>query len=190
MTIDPRLRPLEAPFPPEVAAELNEMMPPGVPPIALFRTIAHNPRILRKLRAANLLDRGLLTLRERELVILRTTARCRSNYEWGVHVAVFTPKTKLTPAQVRATAEAVATADCFCSREQLLLAATDELTDAKTWSAALYERLSREFSPDELIELIALVGTYHTISFFTNAFAIASEPNAPELPSPLRPRSQ
>jgi alkylhydroperoxidase family enzyme len=178
-----RIPPLEAPFPPEVAEELSQMMPPGMPPIALFRTIAHNPRVLRKLRGSNLLDRGTLSLRQRELVILRTTARCRSSYEWGVHVAAFTHKTKLTPEQIDATAAADSDAACWEPRERLLLALVDELHETHTCSSASFDRLRASFSVEQLIELVALVGLYHTVSFFTNAFAIEAEPNAPRLPN-------
>jgi alkylhydroperoxidase family enzyme len=71
------------------------MMPPGMAPLRLFRTIAHNPRVLEKIRASNLLDRGSLDRRDREIVILRTTARCGCEYEWGVHVAFFSAKVGL-----------------------------------------------------------------------------------------------
>ena len=41
----------------------------------LFRTIARSPRAWEKFSAGGLLDRGPLTLREREIVIDRTCAR-------------------------------------------------------------------------------------------------------------------
>jgi hypothetical protein len=61
-------------------------MPEGVPPLLLFRTLAVNERVFHRVMAGGLLDRGSLTLRERELVIDRTCFRCGSEYEWGVHV--------------------------------------------------------------------------------------------------------
>ena len=64
-------------------------MPPAVPPLMLFTTLARDPRLFGKFFAAGLLDRGHLTLRQREIVIDRTTALCGSEYEWGVHVALF-----------------------------------------------------------------------------------------------------
>ncbi len=38
----PRIAPVSPPYEPDVAAQLERMMPPGVPPIALFRTFARN----------------------------------------------------------------------------------------------------------------------------------------------------
>lgn len=65
-------------------------MPPDVPPLALFRTVARNGRVFGRLMAGGLLDKGSLFLREREILIDRTSALCGAEYEWGVHVAFFT----------------------------------------------------------------------------------------------------
>ena len=46
----PRVQPLEEPYDPEVAETLRRMMPPGVEPLKLFRTVAHNPAILERFR--------------------------------------------------------------------------------------------------------------------------------------------
>ena len=92
-----RIAALEPPFSPEVAEALERIMPKGVPPLALFRTLAVNERVFHRLMAGNLLDRGSISLRERELVIDRTCARCGSEYEWGVHVAFFAERVHLTP---------------------------------------------------------------------------------------------
>lgn len=40
--VTPRIGGLEAPHEPAVAAQLRKMMPPDVPPIALFRTVVRN----------------------------------------------------------------------------------------------------------------------------------------------------
>ena len=99
----PRLQPLAPPYATEVADELTRMMPPGLPPIALFRTVAHNPRVLSRWRGGSLLDRGTVSLRQRELLILRTTALLGAEYEWGVHVAFFAGKAGFTAGELAAT---------------------------------------------------------------------------------------
>lgn len=83
----PRIEPLDSPFEPSVAEAFSRFLPPGMAPLKLFRTQAHNPRVLQRMFAGNLLDAGSVSARVRELVILRTCARCGSEYEWGVHVA-------------------------------------------------------------------------------------------------------
>ena len=77
----PRIAPLEPPYPEPVQAALDRIKPKGVPPLALFRTLARNERVFLRLMAGGLLDRGSISLREREIVIDRTCARCGSEYE-------------------------------------------------------------------------------------------------------------
>src|SRR3546814_9785408 len=72
-----RLEPLSPPFDP-AAAEVLAQMPAD---LALFRTVAHNPRVLSRWRGGGLLDKGSVSLRQREIVILRTTARLGAEYE-------------------------------------------------------------------------------------------------------------
>src|SRR3712207_7844615 len=45
-----------------------------------------------------------LSMRDRELVIDRTTARCGCDYEWGVHVASYGERVGLTSEQVHSVA--------------------------------------------------------------------------------------
>jgi alkylhydroperoxidase/carboxymuconolactone decarboxylase family protein YurZ len=87
----PRIAPTDPPYPAEVQAEFDKLMR-GAPPLALFRTVARNPRVLQRMMAGSLLDRGSISLRSRELMILRVCARCGAEYEWGVHVATFLPR--------------------------------------------------------------------------------------------------
>ena len=56
--MSPFLKPCEPPYSPAVSDDLAGLMPNGEPPIALFRVLAHNPRVLSRFRAGRLLDRG------------------------------------------------------------------------------------------------------------------------------------
>src|SRR5688572_3903710 len=98
-----RIAALEPPFTAPVAEALERIMPTGVPPLALFRTLAVNERVFLRVMAGGLLDRGSISLRERELVIDRTCARCGSEYEWGVHVAFFAERARLSSEEVAST---------------------------------------------------------------------------------------
>ena len=100
----PRVEPLTPPFAADVQAVFDKIMPPGVPPLTLFTTLARVPRIYDRFRAGSLLDRGPVSLRHREIVIDRSCARCGCAYEWGVHIAFFADRAGLEPKQVRATA--------------------------------------------------------------------------------------
>ena len=82
-----RISPLEPPYAPDIKEQFDRIMR-GAPPLVLFRVMAGHARAWEKFRAGGLLDRGPLRLREREIVIDRTCALNRCEYEWGVHVTI------------------------------------------------------------------------------------------------------
>ncbi len=172
-----RLAPLTQPYPPEAAAELAQMPAD----IGLFRTVAHNPRVLSRWRGGGLLDKGSITLRQREILILRTTAKLKAEYEWGVHVGFFAAKAKFSTAEIHATVHGGASA--WNAEEAVLIDITDALTDTGTVDDGLWQKASEYYKPDQLIEIIALVGFYHLVSFTVNATGVALEPDAPRFPS-------
>ncbi len=98
-----RIAPMNPPYSDPVQQAFQAVMPAGMPPLNLFRTLAHNERVLSRLVSGSLLDRGSISLANRELVILRTCARCGAEYEWGVHVAGFATQAGLSTSQIAAT---------------------------------------------------------------------------------------
>lgn len=181
-----RILPEVSPYSAAVAEDFAAIMPPGREPIALFRTLAKNPRLLRKLRLGNLLDRGSLSLRQRELVILRTSALCGAEYEWGVHVAFFNAKVGFDAEQLYATRWLAADAPCWQPEDVLLVHLCDELHGSARVSDELWGALSAHFSEEQLLELLTLAGFYHSIAFVLNACRIALEPDAPRFPPQRR----
>jgi alkylhydroperoxidase family enzyme len=179
----PRIAPALPPFPPEIQATLERLMPPGMPPLVLFTTLARSPRAFARFMAGGLLDKGPLGLRERELMIDRSCARCGSEYEWGVHVALFAERAGLTRAQVEATVAADPGAGGWSARDVLVLELADALHDAATIGDALWRRLAAEFSDEQILELILLAGFYHTVAYLTNGLRLPLEALAPRFPA-------
>lgn len=171
----PRIAPKEPPYDAEVDQAFNRIMPPGMPPLKLFRTQAHNKRVLLRMFASNLLDKGTVSLRERELVILRTCARCGSEYEWGVHVTLFAAKAELNKEDIAATLSDEPELTALSASEILLLKAVDELHDCSSITDALWAKLKQHFSQEQILEIISLTGSYHTVSFITNAAKVELE---------------
>jgi alkylhydroperoxidase family enzyme len=178
-----RVEPVPPPYPPELQKVFDAIMPPGVPPLALFTTLARVPRIWDRFRGGSLLDRGPVSLRHREIVINRTCARCGCAYEWGVHVAFFAQRVALTPEQVRATVHGDAGDSAWSDEEGLLVRMVDELHDSANISEEVWDALAATFSVEQILELIALVGFYHTVSFLANGLRLPSEPHAVPFPS-------
>ena len=173
-----RIAPETPPYSEEIENAFTRVMPPGVPPLILFTTLARNPRVFQRVMAGGLLDKGSISLRERELVIDRTTARCGSEYEWGVHIAFFAERVQLTPAEISAIVNGTPDDPVWKPRERLILDLVDSLHDTGFVGDALWAALTKEFSDEQLIELVVLTGFYHTISFVTNALALPLEENA------------
>jgi alkylhydroperoxidase family enzyme len=180
--VAPRIEPVSEPYTPDVAARLAALMPPGEPPIRLFRTFVRNLPMAAGLNAWGsyyLSRRFSLSLRERELVIDRTTARCGCEYEWGVHIAFYAARVDLTPEQIRSLAHGTAADPCWEPRDALVLAAVDALHDTSTIDDELWNRLSASFTEAQLLDLLMLSGWYHAISFAANAAQVEPEDWAP-----------
>jgi alkylhydroperoxidase family enzyme len=178
----PRITPQEPPYPETVRTLIDRLTPPGAAPLALFRVLARDERLFTRFANAGLLDRGHLTVRERELVILRTTANNDSEYEWGVHVVAFARKAGFDAAQLHATRHADAEAACWTPRERLLIAFVDALRTSSSLDDDLYDALRAEFGEEALLELLLLHGFYRTVSTLTGVLQLPLEPWAARFP--------
>lgn len=180
---EPRIAPLTPPYPTEAQAAFDRIMPPGMAPLVLFRTLAACPRIWEKFRAGSLLDKGPVPLRLREIVIDRVCARCGNEYEWGVHIAFFAERVGLTTEQQRATVREGADAACWSAAERAAIRLVDELHDTAAISDALWTALRDHFSDEQILELIALCGFYRTVSYFCTGLRLPNEPYAATFPA-------
>lgn len=179
----PRIAPVDPPYDAETGRQLELMMPAGVPPIGLFRTFAKNLPMTQAMTTwggYELSKAMSLTLRDREIVIDRTCARCSCEYEWGVHVAFFADAARLTRDQVASITHGNSNDDCWTEeRDRLLIAATDSLHDESGLDDALYSRVATTLTEAELIDLTMLAGWYHAISYAATALQVELEVGAP-----------
>jgi alkylhydroperoxidase family enzyme len=176
-----RIAPLTPPYAPDVQQQFDRIMR-GAPPLMLFRVMAGHARAWEKFRAGSLLDRGPLSLREREIVIDRTCALNNCEYEWGVHVASFAAPAELSDAQVRATVLEGADAPCWSKEENALITAVDALHHRATWTDAEFAALRAHYDEDKILEMILLCGFYRTVSYLANGLALPPEPNGARFP--------
>jgi alkylhydroperoxidase family enzyme len=178
-----RIEPLDPPYEPNIDRLLTSMMPPGAEPIRLFRTFARNPAMAAAMHGwgAYELGRDLsLSMRDREIVIDRTTAACGAEYEWGVHVAFFAERVGLDPAQVTSLVHGGAADACWSDdRDRLLIRTVDALHADGDVPDDLWVELRHELSEAECLDLVLLCGWYHAISFVVRVTGVAHEPGAP-----------
>jgi alkylhydroperoxidase family enzyme len=179
----PRLDPVLAPYTPEVAARLEAMMPPGVPPILLFRTFARNLPMagaMGEWGSYELSKRCSLSMRDREIVIDRTCARCGCEYEWGVHVAFYAERVGFSDKEITSLTHGSASDECWTEeRDRILIATVDELFGSAQISDDLWRRLSEVLTDEQILDVLLMTGWYHAICFAANGVQLALEPGAP-----------
>lgn len=177
-----KLSPVEAPYNDDVAAILSQYPQRDGYILKLFRVFANSVRFLTK-GVPNLLDKeSPLSMRQREIVILRVTANLGCEYEWGVHVTAFAAHVGLSDAQIAATKTGAAAADCWDAEEQLLIQAIDELCAGGRVEPDTYTRVSETWSKEQQLEIFALTGAYHTVSFVANSSGLEGEPFGARFP--------
>ena len=176
-----QLKPLSRPFPKDVEAILANYPTQDGYILSLFRTFANSTRFLSK-AVPNLLDEDSpLDLRTREITILRTTANHGCEYEWGVHAAIFAETANLDAEQVAATV--LDQIDCWTKVEAHLILAIDQLCGNGKLDKTVLEAFRSNWSKKQQLEILALVGTYSTVSFVANVAQLPPEPFAVRFPT-------
>ena len=175
-----RLAPLNPPFSTDIERILSRYPKQDGYILSLFRTFANSVRFLEK-AVPNLLDRGSpLSLRTREIIILRTTSNRNCEYEWGVHVAIFAEAAQLTPTQIQATRPSRST--CWSNEELRLISAVDQLCNSGILDSETLAHFQDDFTCEQQLEIMALIGTYSTISYVANVAQLPLEPFAEHFP--------
>lgn len=176
---EPRIAPLIDPSP-----EMEELLDktrvrPG-PPLNIFATMAHHPRLLKRFNVLGglFLGRGVLPARERELVILRTAWRTGCVYEFGQHTLLGRQE-GLTEHEIRRVTEESAE---WPEGDATLIRLADEVHTSRDVSDELWAQLKQRWGEAELIELVALAGFYGMVATFLNATRVQLDPGVPGWP--------
>jgi len=178
----PRIAPLEPPYAADVQASFDAIMQ-GAPPLVLFRTLATSERAWKKFRGGSLLDRGPLSLRDRELVIDRTSALADNECEWGVHITAFAAAAGLTPQEIAATVHGGSAAPVWSEAERALLAATEALHERATLSDAEFAALRAHYDEAQVLEVLLLCGFYRTVAYVCRGLDLPLEAGAARFPA-------
>lgn len=186
----PRIPPVDQPFSAEQARVLATMMQPKSvaanpvyqalaqrEPTRFFRTWLHNVPLACAFQSVREWMHGssLVPARERELIALRVCALCGFHAEWGLRVAIYGEKVGLSPEQIRATATGPTEGDPWKASDVVLLQAVEQLHASAHIEDETWERLAELWRPAQLLELLFIVGWYHTLSFVGNGARIAGE---------------
>jgi len=169
----PRIAPVTTPSP-EVTELYDKarLRAPNGSPLNIFGTLAHHPDLLRRwlVFGTHVLAKNSLAPRDRELLILRTGWRCRSEYEFSQH-AVIALRSEISAEEVQRT-KADVIDDDWTAHDAALLRAADELHDDACISDATWATLASSLSEKQLLDAIFTVGNYHIVSFALNSCGV------------------
>jgi 4-carboxymuconolactone decarboxylase len=161
----------------EITAEVfRTFQEEGRQPIALYRALAHSPRMLRAYSGlARALRYEAETPRElRELAILRTAQLTGSAYEWAHHRAM-AATAGVPEEQVREIA-GWPSSSAFDERERAVLRCVDEM-DGLALSDDAVGDLGRLLGASGTVEIVLLVAFYQAVARLIQAFGLEVEPD-------------
>lgn len=160
---------------------------PDVPPLAIFRTIARNERLLPAFLGlgSHLLRRKTLPAREREIVILRTGWQGQSEYEFGQHTTIGRAA-GLSDEEIGWLADAAPAR--WSDDDAALVAMVDELCRDGVVGDATWSGLAQRWTEEQLLDLLALAGYYRLVSGLLNSAGVPLEPQTPGWPAGAEPR--
>jgi alkylhydroperoxidase family enzyme len=152
-------------------------------PLNIFRTLAHNTKVLKRFNQLGgvLLFRGTVPEREREIVILRVGWNCQSVYEFGQHTTIGL-RCGLSAAEITALCRPVADHP-WATGDADLIALADDLCRDDCVSDETWARLARTWTEEQLVELVVCAGFYRMVSGFLNSAGVQLDPGVPSWPA-------
>jgi alkylhydroperoxidase family enzyme len=128
-------------------------------------------------------QQSTLSVRIRELLIIRIGVLCRSEYEWAAH-APAGRRAGLTDADIQRIVDGPGTAGDPV--DNALLRAVDELYRDAVVSDATWRELAAVFDSRQLLDMLITIGGYRMVSMALNTFGVQLEPGAERFPPALR----
>jgi alkylhydroperoxidase family enzyme len=173
-----RIAPVSPPFAPNVQALFDRLPAAWSPPFKLFTALARDERLLLRITGSSVsyLQPSHVTVRQREVLLLRVTARCRCAYEWGMRVHYFAEEAGLNEAQVYASVHGDADDAGWQPNDKVLVRLADELHDTVSISDALWTSLRAAFSEEAVLQLLLMAGHYRTVAYLANGLRLPLEP--------------
>lgn len=179
------------PYEPEVAQAVGSTAFQGLSPLNLRLALANHPKLGPAFQAMAhvVLFKCELPQRDREIAIIRTGARTRSEYEWGMHVSIYASKCGLSAAQVDELTHApgwqALSPDLWSEAERLIVRMVDELHVHSTIADPTWDGLCEHWPQPQVIELIFSSAFYHMAAFFLNSAAVPLEEGSQRFPDGL-----
>jgi len=144
-------------------------------PLNIFTTLErHAPLLKRWLVFGNhVLFGSTFPARERELVILRVGALCKSEYEFAQHTRIG-KMCGLTDEEIDGLKRGI-DAHAWTACERTLLTATDELHADQMIGDATWTALRGDWTEEQVLDFLFTVGQYTLVSMVLNTLGVQVE---------------
>ncbi len=156
--------------------KIFERWSPGGKPLNIVLIYFRNIELNRtwSYMATHLFLKNSLSDRQREIVVLRISWQCASDYEFIQHVRIAREGGLLSEEEMRDLTKPRLLLD-WTEEEKALSDASDELLANHTISDATWDILARHYSEQQLMDMIATAGGYTLNSMATNSFGVDIE---------------
>ena len=170
--MDPqRIPPLS---PDEFTHEQRELVGPWSV-LNFSRVLAHHPALYRVLVpfVEKVIRHTELPPWDREVLVVRTLARCGESYEASHHIEI-ARKCGISDAYM----EAIRSGGAISDFDRHLVRAADELINEHRIGDPTWHALSQRYGRTQLMEVVGLVGCYTAMAMVTRTFGIPLETQA------------
>ncbi len=184
----PRLRLLE---PAEWPQDMQSAAEGPLGALNVMKALMHHPDLFRRwsVLANHFLYKSALTVKAREILILRVAWLTDCEYEWSQHVVMSAKECGFEDADFAAI-QAGAGDPRWSPANQALLRIVDALIAGPSISEHEWDHLADHWDEKQCIDAIALVGNYVTLAMALNALAVPPDPGYPgfDASTPARPK--
>ncbi len=156
-------------------------------PLNVFRTMLNNPTASGAMATmlTTLMFRNTVNARARELIILRTGWRTRSEYEFCQHVRV-SRDLKISEEEILGVRNPDS-CKSYSDVDRALIRLADEIHERAEVSPATWATLKRAYSESDLVELLLIAGFWRMVAGYLNSAKVQLDAGVPSWPEGKAP---
>jgi len=176
----PRIKPLEER---DMSPAQREFFKSGGSTSNNIKTCLYNLEMCRRYAPflSYFVDTSTLSLRDKEVLVLRTAWLCKADFIWNAHVRR-ARTAGLTDADISAIVEGSRSRK-LGNRETALIRAVDELHSSQFITDATWKSLEGMYDTPQLLETVFIVGQYHLLAMYQKSVGVPITGEAIPLPT-------
>ena len=140
--------------------------------VNIFKVLMNNPKLARswsRFAGYILSDRQTLSVRDREILILRIGWLNQAPYEWEQHVRI-AKAAGITDDEIDRISKGPKAG--WDKHEAALVQAADDLYERSVVSDETWKQLSERYSTEQMMDAVFTVGQYNLVSWALNSFGV------------------